>query len=206
MDEKHLVTVNGIIALACREFRFNEREIRSNEREAITRKIRRYLQADGHSRPYKLTLQEADRLVTTDLSSYFLRVFGMPEQAKDARQRLSRAKKSLELRTYYLNRARPHEEDGAQEMDADYEIPESTLESFRLKAIFHKLFPEFDEERFRKEYRECLELQEYLGSLTRPDSTENLKLAIRLEELSGRVSAVLKYGTIDAYLVAKVDE
>lgn len=192
-----------MINMACEAHGVSRLGLPKKERETFERYIRRHLAELGFSKPYKVTQELAEGIVTYDLRAYFLEKFSSDSRAlAQAKEADADAAESLRAEhRFRINEATQQEPDHNTHAEI-FDISEQQFNTIMLRALAREVFPRFDEARFRHEYglRESLTQpiqaageQAHLDQRLRGD-------VMRYQELTRRLDPAINEGDLSAYL------
>lgn len=204
MNNSPNIRVGRIFAYACECYKDPKRTLSDEDCKAMKRQITRHLKKERKmSAPYLVTDREMREIVKGDLRDYFEERLGNEEAVKAVTERKQLRKKVAELREIateeICNSNSEVYEDFYKYGPVPYVSDEITSDEFQqlmIRAMFRKMFPTFDEARFKAEYEEWHYLSNEWASW--PPNLDDDQV-IRLSQLKKRILPALANGDISAY-------
>lgn len=197
--------VGDVLAYACQYWapkrRGRKRELRDEDRKAMKRRITRYFKEElGMSSPYLVTDRQMREIVTIDLRDYFEERLGNEEDVTERKQLRKKVAERRKIETEDIcNSNSELSEDFYKYGPVPYVSDEITSDEFQqlmIRAMFRKMFPKFDEARFKAEYEEWHYLSNEWASW--PPNLDDDQGA-RLFQLRERILPAVTDGDISAY-------
>lgn len=204
MNNSPNIRVGRVFAYACELYKDPERELSDEDRKAMKRRITRYFKEElGMSSPYLVTDRQMREIVKGDLRDYFEERLGNEKAVKAVAERKQLRKKVAERRKIeteeICNSNSEVYEDFYKYGPVPYVSDEITSDEFQqlmIRAMFRRMFPKFDEARFKAEYEEWHYLSNEWASW--PPNLDDDQGA-RLFQLRERILPAVTDGDISAY-------
>lgn len=203
-------SVPEILELACREYNKGRPVDEQSKRQAIEKRVRRYLKEQlGMRGPYRVEAQQARDIVKIHLSDYFAKQFYEKDEADQYRKIREQAREALAAQRSYLDNVEGERDTELEVLEQlryeethgqDYALPESELDRVMLRALFYRVFADFDEAQFRLDYAEKGKINDLLRESADPDDQRDIHESIRHQELSEKLNPAFRYGKLDRYL------